>query len=70
MEPRGPAGYNMAAVFSTHTYFLTQLSSPGRNHHIFPVALPDADIHNAIFLILIPRNLVFKREGEKKGTYF
>lgn len=54
-------------MFLSHTFFLTLLSSPGRNHHIFPIALPDADIHNAIFLILIPRNLVFKREGGKRG---
>lgn len=58
-------------MFLSHTFFLTLLSSPSPNHHIFSIALPDADIHNAIFLILIPRNLVFKKgrggEGGLKG---
>lgn len=54
-------------MFFSHTFFLTLLSSPGRNHHISPIALPDADIHNAIFLILIPRNLVLKGGGKKRG---
>lgn len=57
--------------FTVNTFFKTVLSSPAFNHHIFRSSVPDADIHNAIFLILIPRNLVFKREGkkgrEKKG---
>lgn len=54
-------------MFFSHTFFLTLLSSPSPNHHIFSIALPDADIHNAIFLILIPRNLVFKKGGWKGG---
>lgn len=54
-------------MFLSHTFFLTLLSSPSPNHHIFSIALPDADIHNAIFLILIPRNLVFKKGGRGGG---
>lgn len=56
-------------MFLSHTFFLTLLSSPSPNHHIFSIALPDADIHNAIFIILIPRNLVFKKGGLAGGGH-
>lgn len=52
--------------FPVKPLFLTLLSSP--HLPLWYMALPDADFHNAICLILISSNLVFKREerGGKK----